>query len=213
MKRIRAQPPGFSLVEVVLAIGVVSFALLAIFALFSTSLQNDAQVVDEVEALSATKALPAFLQAQGFVIVYNWVASSTNPSPVKSGATAASPPFLYAYNLPAVSTAISNNDAGQSFISLSPPPTSGATAVTNRQGRLFGIYLTVSPNMPVGTVSFPTPGTLTGFSPTPSPSPATGGYPEGALAVQVKVFAVSQVGVVPQAGAFPILTYDIAVQH
>jgi type II secretory pathway pseudopilin PulG len=212
MKDAQKQPMGFTLVEVVLAIGVVSFALLAIFGLFSTSLQNDAQVVDEVEALSATKALPAFLKAQGFVTVYTWLEQSSNPSPVGSGSTAASPPLLYAYDLPAVSGATSSNEAGQSFITLSPPPTTGTTAVTNRQGRLFGIYLTVSPNMPIGSVAIPTSSTLAGYSPTPPPSGA-GGYPEGALAVQVKVFAVSQVGIAPESGAFPILTYDIAVQH
>jgi hypothetical protein len=213
MNKIRLRLPAFTLVEVVLAIGVVAFALLAIFGLFSSSLQSERQTADQIEALNATKALPAFLQTvhvppqgQGFATVYSMV---QNPTPI------ASPPPIYAYSVPAaVGT---GNGPGQSVILLASDPaltaTSGTTAAAARQGRLFGVYLTVSPNFPVGSVAYPTGANLPASpSPSLSPSPATG-YLEGGLAVQAKVYAVPQINLAPPSAASPVLTYDLMVQH
>ena len=220
MRLFRADIRGFSLVEVVLAVGVTAFALVAIFSLFSVSLQSNASSVDQIEALSATKALPAFLAGansmpgtpsqQGFPTVYGWLASPSNPSPTSSPPGA---PLIYAYNVASVSgTSPPPGVTGQSVVLLKTDPTltssTLANAPSNRQGRLFGVYLTVSPNFPVGSVVNPTPGTLALYSPASAGSPP---YPEGALGVQVKVYAVPQVGLGPAYGAYPVLIYDLTV--
>lgn len=217
MRRPGKQRAGFSLVEVVLAIGIVGFALVSIFSLFSVSLQTNSSVVDQVEALSAVKALPAFLESanatpsdykqQGFATVYNLAKSPT--------AVTSAPP-IYAYNVPvAAGSTASPGTPGQSAVLFATDPAlttaSAPMAAANRQGRLFGVYLTVSPNFPVGATVYPTPGTLGSYNPSPSPSP--GGYPEGVLAVQVKVYVLPQIGAAPPSGAYPVLTYDLTVSH
>lgn len=216
MKRANEQVRAFSLVEVVLAIGVVSFAMLGIFALFSTMLQSNKEVAEEVEALSIAKALPAFLQSvnstpstpsqQGFPTVYGWVSSSSNPAPPgsPSGSGTVGPPLIYAYNVPA--TPGVNNAAGTAVLTTSPvtgSPSPAPSPATARQGKLFGIYLALSPNFPVGTFVHPTSANL----------PAIASYAEGALAVQVKIYSIPAIGLRPSATAVPILTYDLTVKR
>ena len=226
MKTHSGRVSGFSLVEVVLAVGIVAFALLSVFSLFSVSIQTNAATVDQVEALSAVKALPAFLQSvkdsntppnQGFAPVYAWVANVNNPSPAASSSGAAGAPLLYAFNNPTTAGAATpgaTGQPGQSVVLAVPVPVDSAVqasvgqAAAARQGRLYGIYLSISPNFPIGNTVYPTAATLAQYNAGPSPTP---NYPEGALALQVKVYPVLQVGVVPPAGSFPVLTYDLTL--
>ena len=215
------RPSGFSLVEVVLAVGIVGFALLSIFSLFSVSLQTNSDTVVQVEALSAVKALPAFLQSadtsdytqQGFPTVY---------SIARNAIDVTKPPPIYAYTVSSQNgTSSSPGTTGQSvvvFTGATAPagaqPTPTTTNVANlRQGRLFGVYLTVSPNFPVTNSAGSVVAHPVGTDLPANPSPTPGGYLEGALAVQVKVYVVPQVGLAPPAGAFPVLTYDLTVPH
>ena len=216
---------GFSLVEVVLAVGIVGFALLSIFSLFSVSLQTNNATIEQVEALSAVKALPAVLQSvkdtstppnQGFIPVYNWMANASNPTPVTSSTATASAPLLYAFNYPTTAGTPApgaTGQTGQSMVMAVPVPvnsavqTSVSQAAAMRQGRLYGIYLSVSPNSPIGITAYPTSSTLATYN--PGPSSAT--YPEGALALQVKVYTVTQVGTPLPPGALPVLTYDLTL--
>ena len=219
------QSAGFSLVEVVLAVGIVGFSLLSIFSLFSVSLQTNSATIAQVEALSAVKALPALLQSvqdtstppnQGFITVYNWMVNANNPVPVTTTTATASAPLLYAYNYPTTAGTPApgaTGQTGQSTVAAVPVPVNSSTqtlvsqAAAGRQGRLYGIYLSVSPNTPVGRTAYPTSSTLATYS--PGPTSAT--YPEGALALQVKVYVVSQVGTLPPSGAVPVLTYDLTL--
>jgi len=56
---------AFSLVEVVLALGIVSFALMGIMAVTSSSLSSNKDSHEISEELLVAKSLPSFLQANG----------------------------------------------------------------------------------------------------------------------------------------------------
>jgi prepilin-type N-terminal cleavage/methylation domain-containing protein len=68
---------GFSLIEIVLAVGIVSVALVAIFGMFSVSLKSSSETISQHEVLGATRAFNDFLRttnsAQGFLNVSNWL--------------------------------------------------------------------------------------------------------------------------------------------
>lgn len=68
---------GFSLVEVVLAIGIVSFAVIVVLGLFASLSQRRREVSDSREATLAADALQGFLGRQtAFSNVYSWLSSS-----------------------------------------------------------------------------------------------------------------------------------------
>src|SRR5437868_4282080 len=54
--------PGFSLVEITLALGVASFCLLGIFALFPTSLRTNQITIQQTADTSLARAIAADLQ-------------------------------------------------------------------------------------------------------------------------------------------------------
>ncbi len=69
---------AFSLVEVVLAIGIVSFALLAIFGLFSHLSTQAAESAKTREAINSLASLRSFLDTEpDFDTVYGWAANQT----------------------------------------------------------------------------------------------------------------------------------------
>ena len=145
------------------------------------------------------------------------MANPNNPSPVTSG-TAASAPLLYAFNTPATAgtpVPAATGQTGQSVVMAVPVPVDSSVQATVSQaaalgqGRLYGIYLSVSPNSPIANTAYPTSSTLAMYN--PGPSAAT--YPEGALALQVKVYTVSQVGLAPPPSALPVLSYDLILPH
>jgi len=72
-------PAGFSLIEVVLSVGIVSCALLAIFGMFSVSLKTSADTISQQEVAGMTRSLNEFLRttnpAAGFSNVSNWIGS------------------------------------------------------------------------------------------------------------------------------------------
>lgn len=116
---------AFSLVEVVLSLGIVSFALLAIFAMFGSSLRSVSETISQQEVLGITRTLGDFLGSTnasygvGYSTVSNWVAAPD------------SAPGLFA------------------FVTINGTVTMGSSSAdTNRGGRLFRIVPTLSSNVP-----------------------------------------------------------------
>lgn len=68
-----ARPSGFSLVEVVLALGVVSFALLAILGVFGGMASRASDNFDRRSMQESVDALRSYLDQQDFDIVFAWV--------------------------------------------------------------------------------------------------------------------------------------------
>jgi len=205
-------PRAFSLIEVVLAVGVVAFAIISVLALFGQSLQSARQVTDEDEALGIARALPAFLQNEGFNTVYGWVQ------------TPASAPTIYGYNItPTALAAISGTYTAQQAVICTSTDTflTGTSAgYTTRLGRLFEITLSLSPNMPIHTGT-----TSTTYVPAVSGSLQTlqqlasqynwtssSAYPESILPIRASIYPVSGLGVT-LTGVYPAFTYDTAVSR
>jgi len=119
-------PAGFSLIEVVLAVGIVSFALLAIFGMFGVSLKSSSETISQHEVLGLTRSLNDFLRstnpAAGFSNVSNWIGND---------------PGIYCFV--ATNGTITNGlgtDSG--FVS----------GTSSRSGRLFRAVLSLSSNAP-----------------------------------------------------------------
>ena len=119
-------PAGFSLIEVVLAVGIVSFALLAIFGMFGVSLKTSADTISQQEVAGMTRSLNDFLRttnpATGFSNVSNWIGND---------------PGIYCFV--ATNGTITNGlgtDSG--FVS----------GTSSRSGRLFRAVISLSPNAP-----------------------------------------------------------------
>ncbi len=119
-------PAGFSLIEVVLAVGIVSFALLAIFGMFGVSLKTSADTISQQEVAGMTRSLNDFLRttnpATGFSNVSNWIGND---------------PGIYCFV--ATNGTITNGlgtDSG--FVS----------GTSSRSGRLFRAVLSLSSNAP-----------------------------------------------------------------
>ena len=186
-------PPAFSLVEVVLAVGVVSIAMVAIFGMFSVSMQSNSDVISQYESFAVTRALPAFLSgtSAGYATVYAWVSNT------------ATAPRLYAYNILNTGSTSQTLIVSGTDLNLNH----STTGYQKRLGRLYQIFLSVSPNMPIVTGS----GTLT-YAQNPTAylgtSPST--FTEAVLPVQARVYTVSGLKP-PAAWQVPALTFDVAV--
>lgn len=195
---------GFSLIEVVLAVGIVAFAMVAILGLFGSSLQSTQQVDNQDEALGIVRALPAYLQSQSFQTVYGWVQT---PSTM---------PALYGYTL-LPSPLQSGTDSAQQTVIHSGTDTAlttGSTSYTHRQGRMFAIQLSLSPNMPMHLLTTSTTVTL---QPTASQLPVSStSYGEAVLPIRAAIYPVpiiiSGTNPIP-AGTYPAFTYDTTVSR
>lgn len=71
----RAAATGFSLVEVVIAIGIVSFALLVLVAVFGGVLRTSDDNADRQEIAESVNSLRGYLSASDFATVYGWTQS------------------------------------------------------------------------------------------------------------------------------------------
>jgi type II secretory pathway pseudopilin PulG len=69
---------GFSLVEVVMAVGIVSFALLAIVGLFGTVIGKAGDNAERRSMLEAVDTMRGYLLNNDFTNVYNWAKTGTN---------------------------------------------------------------------------------------------------------------------------------------
>lgn len=74
---LRPRSPGaFSLVEVVIAIGIVSFTLVIIFGLFGGMMKSSEENSARREITEAVDALRQVLQNQDFSTSYSWIAGT-----------------------------------------------------------------------------------------------------------------------------------------
>lgn len=73
------RPPAFSLIEVVLAIGIVSFALLVIIGLFGGVLRSSSDNAGRRGMSEAVDSLRSYLtETAGFTNTFNWAKAQTN---------------------------------------------------------------------------------------------------------------------------------------
>lgn len=184
----RAQ--GFSLIEIVLAVGIVSIALLAIFGLFGTALRSNAETLSQHEFMGVTRSFGDYLSSTnggaGFTNVFNWVKAPE------------SAPGIYAF-------AMSN---GSFTNGLETDPVFLAAA-SQRPGRLFRLTLSLSPNMPIRSsagneISRPSAADL--------PASAEAYTNEAVLALQIRAFSVPAPGT-SLTNLQPVFTYDSAIRR
>ncbi len=181
---------GFSLIEIVLAVGIVSIALLAIFGLFGTSLRSNAETLSQHEFMGVTRSFGDYLHATnggaGFSNVFNWV---------KTPATA---PEIYSF---AMTNGSFTNGLGTDPAFLA--------AAGQRPGRLFRLALALSPNMPLrdssgSVISRPSASDL--------PATAASYTNEAVLALQIRAFSVPAPGVTIT-NLQPVFTYDTTIRR
>ncbi|MDX2082202.1 MAG: hypothetical protein SFU53_15565 [Terrimicrobiaceae bacterium] len=178
---------AFSLVEIVLALGIIGIALLAIFGLFGTALRSNSETLSQQEVLGLSRSFTDFLRSTnsgaGFTNVYDWVRNPSNA------------PELYSF---ALSNGVFTN--GVFGTSLS------STSIEGRPGRLYRMVIGLSPNLPIR------PAGTNIQRPVPSDLPANpGSYTnDAALGVQVRAFMVGATGV-PLSSLQPVFTYDTTV--
>lgn len=187
-----SQPAGshraFSLIEIVLAVGIMSIALVAIFGLFGTSLRSNTETISQHEALGLSRSLSGFLRSTnaGFSNVFAWVKDAN------------SDPGIYSF---LQSNGLITNGLGSD--------TAFVNAATSRGGRLYRSVLLLSPNMPLkqadgSVIARPSAANL-------SATPA--GYTnDAALALQVRIYSVPSPGF-SITNMQPIFTYDTAVSR
>lgn len=219
----RVSYSAFSLIEVVIALAVVATSLVVIVGLAGVFLQTTTKVIDQGESLSVTNALSAYLQSQG---------TSTQPAfdAVYSAARAGTLSPIYAY-----STIDSATGAGQTS---STAPSNGvkemkvvsgtysglSTEAAYRDGRLFYIYITLSPNVPfhVGIGRTLTQPLASNLPASIYPISATDSsfYADAMLALSVRIYVVSVPNpttdsptTLEKNGNYPKLVYDTAISR
>lgn len=163
---------AFSLVEVVVAIGVVSFCVLILIAILGRSSANVGELVDDDEMHRIITTLDTFLQNAGLTTVYGWVQSNQNlrvysyaADPLQNvgtGITAAPKP------LP---NAVATGTVGQTYIIATgvraendPLLAADLLAMTGRQ---YQVILSVSPfNLSPYTSTASLPASITSYTDT-----------------------------------------------
>ena len=118
------QSAAFSLIEVVLAVGISTFALVAIFGMFSVSLKSSAETISQHEVTGMTRSFGDFLRstnpASGFSNVSNWISSDPGL-------------FCFATTNGAYTNGLSN---------------SIADSIASRSGKLYRMVIGLSSNAP-----------------------------------------------------------------
>ncbi len=190
----RSTKAGFSLVEIVLALGIVSVSLLAIFGMFGAALKTNNETISQQEVLGMTRSFNDFLRATnasgggGFTNVYPWIVNTNNQ------------PRLMAFVM--TNGIITNGFATNStFRSVASDP-------RQRQGRLYEMKLSLSPNMPLRQAN----GSLIA-RPQASDLPATAAaYTNDAmLAIQVSAHVVPSVDAIVTNQ--PVFTYETTLSR
>ncbi len=176
---------AFTLVEVVLAIGVFSVAGISSVALFSTIINSASTVTARDNAIRLNGALEGVLQNQTFTQVYQWYQQGT---PVYAYTYLAQPPDGTT-NAPAVAAVGSDPTAGVATVRLTPSihaltDTTMASELGTLQGHVYRVVFTLSPANPIQ-------GTL--------PSNAAAYTNAAVLALTAKFYVVTQ----PKAGTQP----------
>lgn len=187
---VKSDRAGFSLIEIVLAVGIVSIALLAIFGLFGTALRSNAETLSQHEIMGVTRSFGDYLQATnggaGFTNVFSWVKAP------------GSAPEIYSF---ATTNGSFTNGLGTDSTFLA--------AASGRSGRLYRLALALSPNMPLRDAS----GNVIA-RPSASDLPATAAAytNEAVLALQIRAYSVPAPGG-PITNLQPVFTYDSTIRR
>ena len=149
----RANETAFSLVEMVLAIGVVAFCFLTLFGLISVGMNNNRQVREQITGLNLCRQIELDLKATGptnfisplygITIPASGAVSSTtvydsyNANTVSFGAKTASSQYRFTINLAGPPVTSPNNPVNAQIqatwppqvVPIAPSPTSNPTNV------------------------------------------------------------------------------------
>lgn len=161
---IRTRCSGFSLIEVVIAIGIVSFSILAVVGLLPTGLKT---VKNANEQAGAANVLNAIAEA---------IRSATPTTTVVAGI----PPATYNWTFAGTSYSYTLG-AGASPIQLPNLTLEGGTAQNNNQNARLAAYIQMTPPAfsPVASTMVTIPGTALisvawSFNPNLTPVPSLG---------------------------------------
>lgn len=185
---------GFSLIEIVLAIGIISFSLVAILGLFGSSLRSNNETISLHEMMGVSRSVSDFLSSTnpasgaGFSNVYGWVQS---PS---------SEPGIYSF---VQENGQITNGIGSDVAFVS--------STAKRSGRLFRILLSLSPNMPIKKMSGSNESLVARPTVSDLPASAAEYTNDASLAVQIKVYSVPATGI-SVTNLLPAFTYDTMVK-
>jgi len=208
MNRVSQRERAFSLVEVVIAIAVVTIGIISILALFGVSFTAVRDVTNQGEAYGVAQALPAYLQAAGFNTVYTNIQAGTATN-------------IYAYcptNIDTAVNATTANAYNSTNVSQMVIDTNGASDMTptlynQRSGRLFNISLTLSTNAPVALTGTAAPA-YTGTATLPSSATPDTGYGDAYLPINVKIYSISQIPApASMTNSPPVLNYDTTLSR
>lgn len=185
----RRRQQGFSLVEVVLAVGIVAFALLAIFGLLGGSLKTSADTLGAAEALNARETLDGFLRNE-----WGGAEFSTTYEAVRGDGL--EDVFVFTFT---------NNSTLESVV-YEAGDTALAAAAAQRTGRLLRASFELSPNFPIlGATA-----TAGNFTADDLPADEED-FGNSSLGVTVNLHVVPELDVVPPESARPVLRYDTTI--
>lgn len=137
---------AFSLVEVIMAVGIVAFALVAMLALMGSMLGNARDTATQNDALQMVPSINEYLKKAGFTSVYGWAVSPSNQ------------PLILAYN-------VETNQRLEQIVTNVAGAGNAPATVSARAGRLFQVKLAFSTNNPAGLANAPSAvGTYTNFA-------------------------------------------------
>lgn len=178
---------GFSLIEVILAIGIVGFGLLAIFSLVSGALNVNSDSAAQHESLSVSRAIPDFLREKGF-------------NEVAAGLSGAGLSDFYGY------TVSRNGGPAQAVVA------NGAIAkseAADRKGKLFRLTFALSPNLPIQNSS--NPGS---YKSNPTLADFTNATdPQAILPLQVRMEVVASPSVPSNPNNPAVFIYDVVLSR
>jgi type II secretory pathway pseudopilin PulG len=177
----RLSKHGFSLIEVVLAIGIFLVTVLALVGLLGPTLQSVDEVEKSDEVSSIVNTVNAFLQSSPEIAV----AGETKFETIYKGLRAQSYLTLFVFR-----AYDSNDNVGLKvgFFDLTvgePNASIVAGDFVNAAGTVYRVVLTASSVTPVSSRSGPTNGVYTLSKDFAGGDP----YPEGYLAMEVRIFA------------------------
>jgi len=187
MNRAFRSKAAFSLVEVLIAVGIIALALIPMIGLLGAIMGNARETATQNEALQTLPSLNDFLQRQGFTTVYGWAATpSTQPAV-----------FAYTYL---------DNTTGRVVRAIVAPDNAAAllatTSYQTRRGRMFRAVISFSKNPPPATSAFPT------GSPWPPASQAS--YTSFVLPLHINLYSTPEYTVAPAPNNL-VTSYETAV--
>lgn len=172
-------PPAFSLVEVVVALGITAFAVTTILALLGSVVQQGRGIVDRQYSLRMADALVEEIGTRDFSEVYDWAKTPTADARLHAFSYYAKPDGSPDPSA-AGNAAKQPGDYVVSSVVLEPGDAQYSQYEAARQNKIIAATVTVSPVNPLAA------GDLPG---------APADYPKGYLALRLTLHALEEPGV------------------